>query len=122
MITLTGGGIQNGFGLFVPYGYINFQLNMDARIVAAPGGQVPAALVITFQFDLDGNLIQPAKLYSNAELSPQLPGGLLGTYYLVTVYDQNGARLTKDPMWWIFPEPADATVDISQMTAYAVNV
>lgn len=72
---------------------------------------------MVFQFDTNGALIQPAKIWSNEELQPQLSSTLLGTYYLVTFMDQNGATLNKSPLWWQFPESSGATVDISQMIA-----
>lgn len=115
MINLIGGKLQNCGGMAVSHGSIAFQLNMDATIVT-PGGIVPASQVLVFQFDGTGNLIQPAQLYSNAELNPQNSSGL-ATYYLVTIYDPNGARLNKSPLWWQFPSPAGSTVDISSMTA-----
>ena len=118
MITLQNGNVQNPSGLMQPNGSITFQLNIDATIIASPHGIIPAELEIAFQFDAAGNLVQPAKLYSNAELNPQNSIGL-GTYYLVTFYDQNGARLNTSPMWWQFTEAANATVDISAMTPYA---
>jgi hypothetical protein len=114
VITLTGGN----FG--VPNGSIRFQLNQDARVVAAPYGQVPAALVVTYQLDAFGNLIQPCPIWSNAELTPQLSNVLLGTFYLVSVYSQSGA-LVSGPMRWIFPNFAGSTVNISTMTALEVE-
>src|ERR1035437_8998267 len=116
MITLINLHLQNASSIFVPNGSISFQLNVDSTIMAAPGGFVSAAALVTFQLDANGDLIQPAKLWSNEELNPQLSSTLLGTYYLVTFYDQNGARLNVSPMWWQFPELNGATVDISQMT------
>ena len=77
---------------------------------------------VVFQFNAACQ-IQPnppavaAKIWSNEELQPQLSSTLLGTYYLVTFYDQNGAVLNATPLWWQFPESLGATVDISQMTA-----
>lgn len=115
MITLTIGRVQNADSLAIPNGSVTFQLNMDAQVVAAPFGWIPAEQEIVFQFDKNGNLIQPAQLYSNLELNPQNSTGV-ATYYLVTFYDANGARLNVSPMWWIFPETAGVTVDISQMT------
>src|ERR1035437_8031682 len=115
MITLTNLHIQNASSVFVPNGSISFQLNVDATVIAAPGGFVSADNPVTFQLDANGDLIQPARIYSNAELNPQLSSTLLGTYYEVQIRDQNGATLSQ-PMWWQFPEAANATVDISQMT------
>lgn len=100
----------------MPNGSIKFQLNVDATIIAAPGGFIAANLPVVFQFDANGALIQPAKIWSNRELNPQLSVTLLGTYYLVTFYDQNGAVLNSTPLWWQFPEAIGATVDISIMT------
>jgi len=37
---------------------------------------------------------------------------------LVTFYDQNNARINKNPMWWQFQEVAGSTVDIGSMTPY----
>jgi hypothetical protein len=94
-------------------------LNIDATIVAAPSGQVLASQATVFQFDATGH-IQPnapakaAQIYSNIELNPQNSTGV-ATYYLVTFYDANGARLNARPMWWIFPN-AGVTVDIGFMT------
>jgi hypothetical protein len=118
VITLQGGNFQGYGGAPLLNGSIAFQLNLDAQIIASPGGQVPAAFVKTFQLDSNGNIQIGAKLYSNAELNPRNAQGF-GTVYLVTVYDANGARLSA-PMLWIFPEANGATVDISNMTP--VNV
>ena len=106
----------------MPNGSIKFQLNVDATVIAAPYGFVAADIPVVFQFNAAGQ-IQPnppavaAKIWSNEELQPQLSSTLLGTYYLVTFYDQNGAVINATPLWWQFPESANATVDISQMTA-----
>jgi hypothetical protein len=111
----------NGFpqgpnGLIVPNGSLKMQLNVDGTIIANPGGFVAADIPVVFQFDKNGALIQPAKIWSNEELDPQNTVGL-GTFYLVTFYDQNGAILNNTPLWWIFPEIINSTVDISQMVA-----
>src|ERR1700722_12879883 len=116
VITLTAGHDQNQGGMAVPNGSVTFRLNTDASILTSPYGLIPAEQILAFQFDTSGNLVQPAQLYSNAELDPQNTNGL-GTFYFVTFYDANGARLNKNPMSWQFPEPAGSTVDISQMTA-----
>ena len=102
----------------MPNGSVTFQLNVDATIIASPNGFIPANLEVCFQFDKNGNLVQPATLWSNEELNPQNQNGL-GTYYLVCFYDQNGARINKVPMWWQFTEANGATVDISAMTPFA---
>jgi hypothetical protein len=111
----------NGFpqgpnGLIVPNGSLKMQLNVDGTIIANPGGFVAADIPCVFQFDKTGALIQPAKIWSNEELDPQNAVGL-GTFYFVTFYDQNGAILNNTPLWWIFPEIINSTVDISQMVA-----
>jgi hypothetical protein len=116
MITLTNGFPQGPNGLIVPNGSIKFQLNVDATIIAAPHGFVFANVAVTFQFDKNGALIQPVNIWSNEELQPQLSSVLLGTYYLVTFYDQNGALLNDTPLWWQFPNTIGSTVDISNMT------
>ena len=121
MIHLTNGFPQGPNGLIVPNGSIKFQLNVDATIIAAPYGFVCADVPVVFQFNAAGQ-IQPnapaatADIWSNEELNPQLSSTLLGTYYFVTFYDQNGAILNATPLWWQFPNVAGSTVDISQMT------
>lgn len=119
MITLENGFPQGPNGLIVPNGSISLQLNVDATVIASPYGFVCAAIPVIFQFDEDGALIQPARIWSNAELNPQLSTTLLGTYYLVTFYDQNGAVLNSTPMWWQFPEADGETVDISRMKPFS---
>jgi len=122
MINLVNGYPQGCNGLIVPDSSISFALNVDATVIAPPYGFVAAQEVVTFQFNALGQ-IQPnapasaAQIYSNLELSPQNANGL-GTYYLVTFYDANGARINKNPMWWQFDNPTNATVDISDMVAY----
>jgi hypothetical protein len=123
MITLINGKVQNASNIFVPNGSIKFQLNVDATVLASPFGFVCADIPITFQLDANGDILPnapaaAAQIYSNAELNPQNSIGL-GTYYLVTIYDQNGARLNAVPMWWQFPEAAGSTVDISQMVPFS---
>ena len=117
-ITLINGNVQGPDALAVPNGCATFQLNTDATVIASPFGFVAADKIVTFQFDSTGNLVPPAKIYSNAELEPQNSIGL-GTYYLVTFYDANGARINKSPMWWQFTQAANATVDISEVTPFA---
>ena len=122
MIILQNGNIQNPSGINIPNGQITFQLNVDATVVASPYGIIPAQEIITFQFDENGDILPngsaaAAQIYSNAELNPQNENGL-GTYYLVTLYDANGARINSVPMWWQFTEEANSTVDISTMTPY----
>ena len=107
----------------MPYGSIVFQLNTDATIVASPFGFVCADVPVVFQFDGNGNILPnapaaAAQIWSNQELNPQNSVGL-GTYYLVTLYDQNGSRLNSTPMWWQFTELNGATVNISEMTPFA---
>jgi hypothetical protein len=123
MITLVNGNIQNASSLAVPNGSMALQLNIDATVIASPFGFVAARVPIVFQFDDTGNILPPAgqtdaMIYSNAELNPQNSIGL-GTYYLVTFYDADGARLNQSPMWWQFTEPAGSTVDIGEVIPYA---
>ena len=123
MITLVNGNIQNPSGLVVPNGSMSLQLNIDATIIAAPYGIIPANLEIVFQFDANGDILPnapaaAAQIYSNTELNPQNVEGL-GTYYLVTFYDANGARINASPMWWQFTQATNATVDIGQVTPFA---
>lgn len=123
MIIIENGHVQNQAGILVPNGQISFQLNIDATILASPGGIIPAQQVIVFQLDESGDIVPlpgqtEAQIYSNAELNPQNDIGL-GTYYLVSIFDANGARINKSPMWWQFTEAANSTVDISQMTGFA---
>jgi len=123
MITLVNGHIQNASSLAVPNGSMNLQLNIDATVIAAPYGFVSASIPIVFQFDENGNILPNAPaaaalIYSNLELNPQNTVGL-GTYYLVTFYDANGARINKAPMWWLFTQVAGSTVDIGEVTPFA---
>ena len=119
MITLIVGDPQNCSALIVPNGSVAFQLNVDGMVIAAPHGFVSSEVPVTFQFDANGN-IQPnapaaaAQIYSNAELNPRNATGL-ATYYLVTFYDANGARISEGQMWWQFPEGAGSTVDVGNM-------
>ena len=116
MITLDNGNLQNASNLAVPNGSVVFQLNVDAVVVASPYGQVLASIPITFQFDANGDIQANAQLWSNLELNPQNNVGL-GTFYLVTFYDQNGARIN-ETMTWQFTQAKNSTVDISSMTPY----
>jgi hypothetical protein len=121
MINLTGGALQGPDNSPVANGSITFQLNTDAHVVAT-GGIVPRSIPVTFQLDDNGDIVQPAQIYSNLELSPQEGGGnFLGTLYEVTVEDANGARLNARPYLWIFNQSANSTVSISDMTAYLVE-
>lgn len=125
MITLINGHVQNQSGMAVPDGSISFQLNVDAIVLASPYGIIPAEQVVVFQFDVNGNILPNspavvAQIYSNAELNPQNTSGL-GTYYLVTFYDANGARINVRPIWWQFPQANGATVDISRITPFATT-
>ena len=117
MITLEFGHIQNAANVALANGSITFQLNVDATVISAPYGFVAAAAEVVFQFDATGNLIQPCQIWSNIELNPQNSEGL-GTYYLVAIYDANGAKVS-GPMWWQFTEAANSTVDISEMVPFA---
>jgi hypothetical protein len=123
MITLVNGNLQNASSLAVPNGSMSLQLNIDATVVAAPFGFVAASIPIVFQLDDNGNILPnapavAAQIYSNLELNPQNTEGL-GTYYLVTFYDANGARINKSPMWWLFTQAAGSTVDIGEVTPFA---
>jgi hypothetical protein len=121
VITLTGGHFQCASGAPLANGSIVLQLNMDAQIIASPFGQVPAKVPMVLQLNALGALAANAKIWSNAELMPQLSNVLLGTYYLVTLYDVNGAAVS-DPMWWIFPNLIGATVDIATMVAFIFDL
>ena len=92
MIALTGGVIQSSGGVGVPNGSIEFRLNVDATVIAAPNGFVSSEVPIVFQFDANGNIEAGAEIWSNEELNPQTVDGL-GTYYIVAIYDKNNARL-----------------------------
>lgn len=123
MITLINGHVQNQAAMAVPNGSVTFQLNIDASVIAAPYGIIPAEQILIFQFDVNGDILPQtgqaaAQIYSNLELNPQNSEGL-GTYYLVTFYDANGARINKSPMWWQFTEAANSTVDIGTMTPFS---
>jgi hypothetical protein len=116
MITLTGGGIQGPNNVVVPDGSITFTLNMDATVIASPYGLVRAAIPVTFQFDSNGNLIQPVQIWSNAELNPQNSSGY-GTFYYVAIYDSNGALVSEPGTIWQFAQAANSSVNISTMTS-----
>jgi len=118
VIQLINGHVTTAAGLFVPFGSIVLTLNVDATVVNSPNGVVCASIPITFQLDANGDLVPPARLFSNYELNPQNSLGL-GTYYLVQVLDQQGTRVNKLPMCWQFTEAAGSVVDISQMIPFA---
>lgn len=101
----------------VPDGSLVLQLNQDAQVIAGSGGFVSAAEQLIFQFDATGNLVSGSQTYSNAELNPQA-NGVFGTYYLVAIYDANGARLNSAATYWQFTESAGSTVNISSMAPY----
>jgi hypothetical protein len=119
MITLTGGAIQNANHVGVPNGSIEFCLNVDATVIAAPGGFVSSEIPIIFQFDANGNLKPGAMIWSNAELNPQDAVGL-GTFYLVTIYDENNCRISQARMMWMLNQPAGGSIDIGTMIAFLV--
>ena len=116
MITLINGHIQSPNNVPVANGYIELILNTDATVIASPNGQVVAAEPITFRLDANGNLLGTCQIWSNAELNPQNISGL-GTWYNVTVFDQNLARLNTTAFQWQFTQTAGSTVDISTMTS-----
>jgi hypothetical protein len=123
MITLINGRMQNSASLAVPDGSMSLQLNIDATVIASPYGVVFARIPIVFNFDVNGDILpnpgqSSAQIYSNLELNPQNNIGL-GTYYLVTFYDAQGARINQSPMWWQFPQVAGSTVDIGQVAPFA---
>ena len=76
MIALTGGVIQSSGGVGVPNGSIEFRLNVDAAVIAAPNGFVSSEVPIVFQFDANGNIEAGAEIWSNEELNPQTVDGL----------------------------------------------
>ena len=119
MIALTGGVIQSSGGVGVPNGSIEFRLNVDATVIAAPNGFVSSEVPIVFQFDANGNIEAGAEIWSNEELNPQTVDGL-GTYYIVTFYDKNNARIS-EPQWWLLNQSAGGTVDIGTMMAFVVG-
>lgn len=117
MITLIGGNVQGGAGNpIVPLGSIELYLNADAQVIASPYGHVLGGTTnaVQFYFDDTANLIQPAEIWSNAELNPQNSNGF-GTWYVVNFYDKNGGRLNNSPMTWVFPNAPGTSVDISTM-------
>ena len=119
MISLTGGVVQNANGSGLPNGSVEFCLNVDAMVVAAPNGFVSSKIPIVFQLDANGNIEAGAEIWSNEELNPQTVDGL-GTYYIVTFYDKNNARIS-EPQWWLLNQSAGGTVDIGTMMAYVVG-
>ena len=119
MISLTGGVVQNANGSGLPNGSVEFCLNVDAMVVAAPNGFVSSKIPIVFQLDANGNIEAGAEIWSNEELNPQTVDGL-GTYYIVTFYDKNNARIS-EPQWWLLNQSAGGTVDIGTMMAFVVG-
>ena len=123
MINLTNGNVQNCANGTVPNGSISFQLNVDATVIASPYGFVAGNIPVVFQFDENGDILPlpgqaTAQIWSNEELNPQNQIGL-GTYYLVTFYDANGATINKLPLWFQFTEANGATIDLGQMVPFS---
>lgn len=106
MINLINGNFQNAQGQPLN-GTLTLQPTADAATVLSPG-QVVNAVPITFII-ANGNLSGKCQIYSGAELTPSIQ-------YVVTVFDQNGARLT-NPVLWNFTQPAGSTVDVGTMLA-----
>ncbi|MFI4941499.1 MAG: LamG domain-containing protein [Burkholderiales bacterium] len=117
MITLTGGNLQDAQGNVIPNASMSLQLNTDCVVIASPGGQVPAQQVSTFQFDSTGNLVQPVRIWSNAELLPKNLNGQ-PTYYQVIFFDANGARISGASLYWQFTQAGGSTVDIGTIVPY----
>ena len=100
----------------------HISVEIDATVIASPYGFVSASAESCSSWTRTAILLPPsgaatATIYSNAELYPQNSVGL-GTYYLVTFYDQNNAPLN-EPMWWQFTQAAGSTVDIGEMIPFA---
>jgi hypothetical protein len=92
MINLHGG--CDGMG--VPNGAIALQLNSDASVVS-------------FKFDQNGDLVQPAEIDSNL--------------YIVTLYDANNSRMNSVPMVWDCSSvPPGRSVDIGSMIPREVGL
>lgn len=119
-INLINGHVQGPGNVVVPNGSITLQLNMDASVIAPPGGQVLSSQVTTCQFDSSGNIVPTCAIWSNAELNPQNALGL-GTWYWATFYDSNGTRVNSVAFPWAFPNSSGASVDISFMTLTATS-
>jgi hypothetical protein len=105
LITLINGNAQSAAGVSLANGSIVLQLNQDATLLAGPG-YVAGSVPVTFRFDSSGNLLGTCRVWSNAELSGN-------TWYNVTFYDQNNARLSTAT--WQFTQASGATVDIGTM-------
>lgn len=118
MIIIEHGNIQSAAGTVVSNGSIGFILNTDGTVIASPGGFVSSQIELIFQLDNTGNIVQPAQLYSNAELDPQNSTIGLGTWYEVCFYTQSGARINQ-PLLWQFTQPANSTVDIGTMVPFS---
>ena len=106
MITLTGGHIQGPNNVPVPNGTVELILSQDAQVIASPFGQVMGNIPVIFGFDVNGNLLAGAQIWSNTELTPA------GTAYLVNFYDKNGARVNANPFTWVFTQSSGSSVDI----------
>jgi len=114
MITIQNGAFQTEDGVPIANGAIVFQLSGPATVTT--GGGVVTTTPRIFQLDTGGNILPPtgatsAQIFSNAELTPNL-----GTYYYVTVYDSNNARVFT--ILWQFTQAAGATVNLSTMAPF----
>jgi hypothetical protein len=125
LITLVNGRLQTAQnGSVAPLGFVSFSLTVDAQVIAAPYGQVMAGATVIMFFDSSGNIITTGgvnKLWSNAELNPQITG-FVGTAYLVNFYDVNGARVNRSPQIWVFTQLNGAVVDIGTMQPIGLPV
>lgn len=106
MINLINGAVQSAQGILNGNGSLQLLLSQDSTLLSGPG-YVVSAIPVTFRFDGNGNLLGSCKIWSNFELSGS-------TFYYVTFYDQNNARIG-NPATWQFTQAAGSTVDIGTM-------
>lgn len=79
MITLVGGNIQNAGGSPFANASLVLELNKNAFVAANPFGFVGPNIPVVLQFDNTGNLVQPAQIWSNAELLPSTTISTVGS-------------------------------------------
>ena len=113
MISLENGNFADASGNTYANGSIVFTLSRECTVTASPFGVV-AAQPVGFQLDADGDILpnsgSSAQIFSNAELTPD------DSYYLVTIYDQNGARMLS--LLTQFTQGAGSTVNLSDLVPY----
>lgn len=107
--TLENGSFQDPRGNAVNAGTVEFVLSQDAMIIA--GGQVAPTLVST-TLTATGDMPGSFTMLANDELTPS------GTFYLVTVFDSNGARVFGPERWVL---SGASPIDLDTLTPTIVD-